>query len=346
MPWYPDRLTPHLSVLPSCPTAGIPPLSIHYYDTIDSTNSELWRWLDRGSPSGTVLIAGCQGAGRGQWHRSWQSEPGGLYLSLGLRLKDLPAAEAQRLNFGTVWGLADRLRELGFVVGLKWPNDLVAQGRKLGGVLIETRLRGQQVSEAVVGVGLNWCNAVPIEAITLQDLEPRQPIPDLETLAAIVLQGLVQGYHRWLDPARSLDRLLPAYLDYCVNIGQTVPIDRNPLSLNQADRPSLDLTPDDLPTQPQPPATLPATEPHKNKITPPQAGHLPGSNTSTPCCNHNSDTSANPNTGTVIGVTPQGCLQVQWGDTIRQYQPGEIQLGYGDRPSSGDNPSGATAPRA
>ncbi|MEB3164189.1 MAG: biotin--[acetyl-CoA-carboxylase] ligase [Prochlorothrix sp.] len=278
MVWQPDRLTPHLTPLAPCPWAGAPPFTVHHCDTIDSTNTQLWHWLDRGFPSGTVLIAQSQHSGRGQWDRSWQSEPGGLYLSLGLRPQNLPASEAQRLNFGTVWGIAQILQDCGFPIGLKWPNDLVAQGKKLGGVLIETRLRGGRISEAVVGVGLNWRNAVPTGAIALADLNPQSSISNLETLAAIVLQGLAHGYHHWLNPNTPLDRLLPDYLSHCINLHQTIPLP---------------------PNSPQFPPLAPSN---------PQE----------------------PPTGRIIGITPQGCLQVQIGTTLQTFQPGEIQLGYPD----------------
>lgn len=158
---------------------------------------------------------------RGAVNRGDRGNPqrGGLYLSLGLR-PNLPAAAGARLTLGSAWGLATLLRAQGFPVSIKWPNDLVLQGKKLGGILTESKLRGGIIHQAVVGLGLNWRNPVPEGAIALGSLVPLsqpspQPIPQpipthsirlgepppriehLETLAAIALQGLILGYCRW-----------------------------------------------------------------------------------------------------------------------------------------------------
>jgi len=191
------------------------------------------QWLRQGYPHGTVLIAGSQGAGRGQWDRVWQSEPGGLYLSLGLR-PPLPPGEAQRLNFGTLWGVVRGLQQVGIPVDIKWPNDLVLGGRKLGGVLVETHIRGDRLDRAIVGIGLNWRNPVPPEGV---NLAAYGAIDRLETLAAWVLAGLALGYDSWLDCDRPLADLIPTYLPYLANLGQWIPLPApappNPPSLSQ-----------------------------------------------------------------------------------------------------------------
>ncbi|KKJ01152.1 biotin--[acetyl-CoA-carboxylase] ligase [Prochlorothrix hollandica] len=229
--------TTPLQDLPSSPWSGLPPFQMHQCDAIASTNSQLWHWLDQGYPHGTVLVARRQTAGRGQRGNVWQSETGGLYLSLGLRLGDLaqggvPAQEAMRLHFGTAWGVREALGQAGVPGALKWPNDLVVAGRKLGGILLETRLRGGKIQTAVVGLGLNGSNGVPPTGISLAQVRQAQglALESLEQVAAIVLGGLARGYDRWLNPHHSLDHLLPDYEQHLWHRGQaiTVPIDGKP----------------------------------------------------------------------------------------------------------------------
>ncbi len=96
-------------------------------------------------------------------------------------------------------------------IQLKWPNDLLLHGRKLGGILTETRLRQGQITTAVIGVGLNWTNPVPETGINLKSVLADQSAPaihSLEMLAAIALQGLESGYQQW----QSGKNLLPDYL--------------------------------------------------------------------------------------------------------------------------------------
>lgn len=120
---------------------------------LDSTNSELMRRARTGQLEPTLLVAERQTAGRGRLGRGWQSESGAsLTFSLGL---SLAPADWSGLSLAVGVSLAESLDPR---VQLKWPNDLWLQGRKLGGILIETASfgdAGQARRYAVVGVGLN-----------------------------------------------------------------------------------------------------------------------------------------------------------------------------------------------
>ena len=157
--------------------------------TIDSTNAELLR---RGAsqPDIAVLVADAQSAGRGRRGRVWQSPPGAnLYLSLYWRHRRDPLALG---GLSLVVGLAcaEALRELGYDdVGLKWPNDLLARGCKLGGVLIELA-----PAAAVIGLGLNVqmpkASAAQIDQPWI-DLAALGAVPPREALAAALLRRLL-----------------------------------------------------------------------------------------------------------------------------------------------------------
>lgn len=121
----------------------------------DSSNSELLRRA-RNLPDRFALVADSQTAGRGRLGRTWHSPPGAnLYLSLFARMPQ-PAARLGGLSLAIGIGVAESLRDLGACeVGLKWPNDLLARDRKLGGILIELASAREAVSEVVIGLGLN-----------------------------------------------------------------------------------------------------------------------------------------------------------------------------------------------
>lgn len=115
----------------------------------ESTNTRLLARADA-SPSGAVLVAERQTAGRGRMGRQWHAEPGAS-LTFSLLYKLPSGAVRSGLSLAVGVGIAEALRELGVAgVALKWPNDILRDGRKLGGVLIE--LTG---SSAVIGIGLN-----------------------------------------------------------------------------------------------------------------------------------------------------------------------------------------------
>lgn len=208
-----------------------PHLDIQIYDCLESTNRYLWQLLDHGAAAGTVVIARQQRAGRGQWGRPWQSPEGGLYLSLLLEV-EIPTQQQGMLTLASAWGLVTALVNVGAPVWIKWPNDLVAMGRKLGGILTETRLEGQCIRYAVIGVGLNWANPVPEAGITLKTLLHEtggthgSNVGSLETLAALTLRGILQGQQFWQD--RGSTELVVAYQQRLVNLGQAVTVAGQP----------------------------------------------------------------------------------------------------------------------
>ena len=203
-------------------------IPLHTFETLPSTNQTLWELIDQGAIEGTIVIAAQQTAGRGQWGRQWQSGNGGLYLSVALA-PNLQASNSAQLTLCTAWGIAKALRDYNIPVCLKWPNDLLLLGRKLGGILTETRVQQGQITKAVVGVGINWRNEVPESGINLQSFCEQQrssALISLEMLTAIVLQGLLLGYQRWSE--EGIESLLPSYLELLDSQGCQVIVDGKP----------------------------------------------------------------------------------------------------------------------
>jgi BirA family transcriptional regulator, biotin operon repressor / biotin---[acetyl-CoA-carboxylase] ligase len=199
--------------------------SIHILDQVASTNDSLWTLLANGAPAGTVVIAMGQTAGKGQRGRQWESSPGGLYLSVALT-PNLSANQALLLTLCSAWGIATTLRAYDIPVGLKWPNDLILEGYKLGGILTETKIHQGQITKAVVGVGVNWSNPVPETGINLKTFlgdRPHPGITSLEMLAALTLWGVASGYETFYE--EGVETLLPSYRNLMVGIGQPLAVE-------------------------------------------------------------------------------------------------------------------------
>jgi BirA family biotin operon repressor/biotin-[acetyl-CoA-carboxylase] ligase len=128
-----------------------------FYPAIASTNDKAKELAIAGAEEGTIIIADAQSAGRGRLGRSWHSPAGlGLYVSFIFR-PGVPASDASGILMAVGLGAAEaaeRSRIQG-VVGIKWPNDLVVEGRKLGGILIEMGVQGGVLEWCVAGIGLN-----------------------------------------------------------------------------------------------------------------------------------------------------------------------------------------------
>jgi BirA family biotin operon repressor/biotin-[acetyl-CoA-carboxylase] ligase len=126
-----------------------------------STNSVLLEEKLSGGP--VLLVADEQTAGRGRRGQRWHSMPGaGLTFSLAVALRR-PARELAALSLVAGVAVARALRALGVrQAALKWPNDLVVEGAKLGGILVETRANGGGTTRAVIGVGINLRGAAEL----------------------------------------------------------------------------------------------------------------------------------------------------------------------------------------
>jgi BirA family biotin operon repressor/biotin-[acetyl-CoA-carboxylase] ligase len=165
---------------------------LHRYETLGSTNDEAKALARAGAPEGTLVWAGEQTAGRGRRGRIWLSPPGNLYLSLVLRPEGAPSRAAQ-LGFVAALGLGDALAAMtGPAIRLryKWPNDLLANGGKLAGILIESEMSAKdRLDFVVVGVGVNILSA-PV------DVEFPATSLAAEGIAGVTPPVLLEGFAR------------------------------------------------------------------------------------------------------------------------------------------------------
>jgi BirA family biotin operon repressor/biotin-[acetyl-CoA-carboxylase] ligase len=127
-----------------------------YLQSTESTNSDALEWAAKGAPEGALVVAEEQRAGRGRWGRSWIAppnsailfslvlRPGGLVSRLDLLTTALGVACAQGIEEAT-----------GLSPGLKWPNDVEIEGRKVAGILVETLIGETDEVVAVAGIGIN-----------------------------------------------------------------------------------------------------------------------------------------------------------------------------------------------
>jgi BirA family biotin operon repressor/biotin-[acetyl-CoA-carboxylase] ligase len=129
-----------------------------FHETLDSTNSEALRQAGEGASSGLWVWAHSQTGGRGRLGRRWESLPGNLFASLLLLSKSAPGQIAQ---LGFVAGLALHDAVLGLSgnaphsLTLKWPNDLLLDGKKTGGILLECNAQKNGCQAVAIGIGLN-----------------------------------------------------------------------------------------------------------------------------------------------------------------------------------------------
>lgn len=147
-------ITEH-TVAEAAAAAGIS-VPARFAEETGSTNEDLLRMADEDAPSWTVVVAGQQTRGRGRLGRSWVSEPGSSLLVSVLIRPSLPPDRAPLLSLAAGAAMALACREATSVqVTCKWPNDLMASERKIGGILVEGKVSGDRLDHAVIGTGVN-----------------------------------------------------------------------------------------------------------------------------------------------------------------------------------------------
>lgn len=173
-------------------------------DVTGSTNDDLLEAGKQGAPHGRGLAARAQTAGRGRRGHKWDSTVGNLLLSIVLRPFVNPAKFS---GLAAVSGLAvlEALEKQGLAneIRLKWPNDLVARGRKLGGILVEAARDNEGKPFAVCGIGVN-VNYTPQEvpdgglaAIGLSDLN--ESVPAVDMLLDEVYHAVIDAVDAWAE---------------------------------------------------------------------------------------------------------------------------------------------------
>jgi BirA family transcriptional regulator, biotin operon repressor / biotin---[acetyl-CoA-carboxylase] ligase len=125
--------------------------------SVDSTNKYAAAILHKeNSPEGTVILADVQTHGKGQGGNIWLSDNGlNLLCSIILKPDFLPAYKQFYLSMCVATGINDCLTDLGIVSQVKWPNDILIQGKKVAGILIENTILSQNLHTTIVGIGLN-----------------------------------------------------------------------------------------------------------------------------------------------------------------------------------------------
>ena len=129
--------------------------TVHFARETDSTNLWIKRLAKEGASEGTLALAECQSAGRGRLGRSWEVPEGtSVMMSILLRPKFEPQY-APTLTLVMGMAVAKAVKNLGFDVSIKWPNDVVVSHKKICGILTEMGVRDGKIDYAVIGVGIN-----------------------------------------------------------------------------------------------------------------------------------------------------------------------------------------------
>ncbi|WP_324757544.1 biotin--[acetyl-CoA-carboxylase] ligase [Haloarcula montana] len=195
------------------------PFEIDSHDSIPSTNARA-RDLAADGAEDVVVLADEQTGGRGRLDREWTSPSGGIWLSVLCR-PDVPMAHAPVFTLAAAVAVTRAAREAGVDARIKWPNDVVVDGRKLVGILTEMEGEADRVSWVVVGMGIN-ANVDPDSLPTDADPtslrhERGDPID-----RRVFTQRVLEAFH---DLRSDIDSVLPAWREHATTLGQRVRVE-------------------------------------------------------------------------------------------------------------------------
>jgi BirA family biotin operon repressor/biotin-[acetyl-CoA-carboxylase] ligase len=200
-----------------------------FLDTVDSTNAEAIRRAGQGAAGGLWVWAASQKSGKGRAGRSWTSPPGNLYASLLIRPR-VPVKTALQLSLLAGIAAHDAIASLGSGVGqsldirLKWPNDILIGGAKLGGILLEsTSGSHKDIPAIIIGTGINLANAPadlsrPVTTLKAAGVtaSPRQAFAALSWTTA-------EWLARWRD-GHAFDAIRAAWLERAQPVGGPISV--------------------------------------------------------------------------------------------------------------------------
>jgi BirA family biotin operon repressor/biotin-[acetyl-CoA-carboxylase] ligase len=195
---------------------------LRWFDVVGSTNDVARTLAWTGEPEGTVVVARTQTAGRGRLGREWVSPAGGLWFSVILRPIAAPH-DVPLLGLAAAVATSRGIeRACGVQVGLRWPNDMVVAGKKIGGILAEA---GSEIRWVVVGIGINTnvdLDRLPEGAISLSAVVG-EPVDRVALLRAILteIETLYEAFRgedratilrQWRERSTTLGRRVRVYL--------------------------------------------------------------------------------------------------------------------------------------
>lgn len=217
-----------------------------YFNSVDSTNLAAKRFAAKSTTGYSVIIAEKQKQGRGRSGRSWHSPAGkGLWFSVLLRPEELPQNDAAPITLATAAVLAKELNRICCLpVKIKWPNDLILNNKKIGGILTEIKNTDHCIEYLVVGIGLN-VNQQPKDFLSeLRPLASSLAIEanhrfDRTELFLVIINQLKEAYTLFIE--QGFSPFYALWKDYNITLGKKICIHQSGAALEGI---AVDLTKD------------------------------------------------------------------------------------------------------
>ncbi len=199
-----------------------------YFDTIDSTNTKAQELAEKGYPSGTLVVADQQVSGKGRRGRGWVSPSGtGIFMTLMIK-PDIKPNNASMLTLVAALAVAKALKDVtGEDAKIKWPNDIVINGKKICGILTEMSAQFDYINHIVIGIGINVHNeSFPEEIGSMASSLMIEAGGKKFRRAEIIAQTMLhfEEYYEIFLQTEDLSALVGEYDELLVNMNKAVKV--------------------------------------------------------------------------------------------------------------------------
>jgi BirA family biotin operon repressor/biotin-[acetyl-CoA-carboxylase] ligase len=195
--------------------------NIEYYQKIGSTNEEAWELINTNEAEhGTIVITDNQFSGKGRNANIWHMSPSkSLTMSIIVK-EELALKKAFLIPLASGLAVAKTLKNRGFKPQLKWPNDVLLNGKKCGGILCESRIENKKIKEMVIGIGLNVNDHKSDFSRNIDDIATSLLIESghpnqRELISAIITTYFEKSYENLLSVPKE-------WIDYCYHLDKVI----------------------------------------------------------------------------------------------------------------------------
>ena len=198
--------------------------NIEYYNRLDSTNTEAWELVGEDKNHGTIVITENQTNGKGQKNKTWEMVPGkSLVFSLILS-KNYPIDHSGLICLSVSLALKKSLNKRGLDAKLKWPNDLFINGKKIGGILCETKTDNSNIKTMVIGVGVNVNESISEHHESIQkNLTTMFEVSKHPHQRELIVAEFINSFELMLNKlSTEPNQIIEEWLDKCMHLNEKI----------------------------------------------------------------------------------------------------------------------------
>tara|TARA_Y100000590_G_scaffold423343_1_gene529137 strand:- start:137 stop:904 length:768 start_codon:yes stop_codon:yes gene_type:complete len=198
--------------------------NIEYYNRLDSTNTEAWELVENSNNHGTIVITENQTKGKGQKNKTWVMVPGKSLVFSLILAKNYPIDFSGLICLSVSLALIESLKKRGLDAKLKWPNDLFINGKKIGGVLCETKIENSKIKNMVIGVGINVNESIAEHDESIQNnLTTMFEVSKHPHQRELIVAEFINSFELLLNKLSvEPNQIIEQWLDKCMHLNEKI----------------------------------------------------------------------------------------------------------------------------